>query len=649
MPNRFERYATQPEGGGNRFARYADAPPREPISRTNAVWRGAQDAFSFGFADEFAGLIGGNEERDRVRREQELARAYHPMSYMGGQLGGALAGGGGLGIAGRAGLRLIPGAAQAAGRFAQGIGPLGRIGLGAGAGAAGGALYGAGDSPDGMRGQGAAGGALWGAAFGAGGQALGEVGGRLAGALQRSMSPEARAANMIAGMQQRFGQTGDDLAAGLRDAPEGAMVMDVLPGGTQIAAGAGARPSAGREEMRKALDQRNAGASQQAVDDIWSSLGGGARQSGSATIDDMARQQRAQAAPLYEAALTRPMDMARAQALLQPIIDRNPRLFQLAQERAQAIALSETGRRFRPDDPRYWHYLKQGADEAFESLRNPVSGQGGLGPAERRAYARAMHAYRLQLGRILGPEYRQADAIWGGLARQQNAIRTGFDAVDSRADDMAIGETLQAMRRMSAGELDAMRLGALAKMTDMLENANTMTGRADPVRALIRSAGQRRVLETLFGGQKQFADVMRRLEQRQQLFRNSVESGIGVNSHTADRLLAYQSQLGRTNPTQGGLKDMALRVLTGDAADQYDEAVSNVVLNTLRVPARQALGEINAAGGVQQWAQGRGLLSRALRERQRLAQQRPRALASALTTGIYAPVIGGSGTDYIGY
>lgn len=623
----------------------------EPISRGRAAYLGAIDAASFGWADELAPILAGREIGGRIqedmRREQELARAYHPNSFLGGQFGGAFLGGGGTGLVGRGALRLT-GLARGAEQLASRIGPLGRIVAGAGAGAAGGALYGAGDSADGMRLQGAQSGATWGAGFGALGQGLGEIGGRVAGAVGRSLSPEARAANMIGGMQQRFGQGADELAAGLREAPEGAMVMDVLPGGTQLASGAAARPSAEREALRQALDQRNVASSQSAIDDIWASLGGSSRRSGASTLDEMSAQQRAQAAPLYERALSRPMDGDRAEALLGPIVRRNPRLFQLAEERANAIALSETGRTFSRTDPRYWHYLSQGADEAFESLRNPASGQGGLGPAERRAYARAMSLYRAQLGRLLGSDYRQANQLWGGYARQQNALRLGFEAVDSQANDLALGETVQSMRRMSQGELEAMRIGALSKMTDMLENSNNMTGRADPVRSLIRSAGQRRVLETLFGGEANFASVIRRLEQRQQLFRNSVEAGVGVNSHTADRLLAYQSQVARTNPTAGGMKDAALRMLLGDAADQYDEAVSNQILGTLRMPARQAADEIAAAGGTANWARGRGLLSRAARERERLRRQRPSALSNALTGGLYAPVIGGSATDYAG-
>lgn len=641
---------TNPFGQHLREERRRDS-GNNPFGRSNtrtSAWDafglGVGDAVTFGFSDELAGL-GGEQNRRDMERRLELARADQSGAFLGGQLVGALGGGGGLGMAGRAGLRAA-GLAPAAARLASRVGPLGRIGASAVTGAAGGALYGAGDSADGMRMQGAGQGALMGAAFGAGGQALGEVGGRVLGAVGRSLSPEARAANMIGGMQQRFGQTAQDLEQSLANAPRGAMVLDVIPGGTQIAAGAAARPGVEREAMRAALDARNVSAAQESIDDIWQTLGGGARRSGAATLADLSQAQKTQAGPLYQQALSRPIDMGRANQLLQPIVDRNPRLFDLARDRAQAIALSETGRRFRPDDPRYWHYLKQGADEAYQTLRNPASGQGGLGPAEARAYARALHGFRLQLGRLLGPEYRQADAIWGGMARQQNALQTGFEAVTGRADDLALGEVSQAMRRMTPGELEAMRVGALSKMSDMIENANTMTGRANPVRALIRNEGQRRVLSTLFGGEANFNALIRRLEQRQEMFQNSVEVGIGVNSHTADRLLAHASQVSRTNPTQGGIKDALVKLLTGDAADQYDEAVSNQILQTLRTPANQALSEIRQVGGVEQWSRGRGLLSRAARERQRLAQQRAQALGGAITGGLYAPVVGGSAVGY---
>lgn len=647
MTNRFERYAREDGRPANRFERYAQ-PESQRMGWGEAALSGAADAITFGWGDELMGVIGGEEARDRSRAHQERARADQSGAFLAGQIGGSFVGGGGIGAGARLAGRAIPALGRAAASAAGRMGPMSRIAAGAGMGAAGGALYGAGDAVDGMRGEGAMTGAMWGAPFGAGGQGVAEVGGRLFGAAGRALSPEARAAHMVGGMQQRFGQTPQNLAQELQNAPAGAMVMDVIPGGPGIVSGAGARPSAEREAMRQALDARNNAATQSAIDDIWSGLGGGGRKSASANIEEMSRQQRTQAAPLYEAALSKPLNAARAQELLGPIVERNPRLFQLAEQRAQAIALSETGQAFTPANPRYWHYLKQGADEAFEALRNPMAGQGGLGPAERRAYARALHGFRFQLGRVLGPEYQQADAIWGGLARQQNAVRLGIDAIDTKADDMALGEVMQAMRRMSPGELAAMRVGALTKMTDMLENAATGTGRADPVRTLIRSQGQRRALQTLFGGERAFDGVMRRLDQHRQLFRNSVETGIGVNSHTADRLLAYQSQVARTNPTGGGIKDMIVRTLTGDAADQYDEAVSNQILQMMRTPARDAAQEITSAGGVERWARGRGLLSRAAKEQQRLATDRQRRALEAITTGLYAPAVGDGAMGYGG-
>lgn len=448
---------------------------------------------------------------------------------------------------------------------------------------------------------------------------------------------------MIGGVQQRFGQTPQDLAQDLANAPPGAMVMDVIPGGTQIVSGAAARPGTEREAMRKALDKRNISAVQESIDDIWQSLGGGARRSGYDTVQDLAEQQRLQSKPLYDAAMNRPIDPSRAQNMLGEIVRRNPALFD--DTRAQAQMLSEYGTVFNRNDPRYWHSLQMSADNAFERLRNTP---GGMAAQEKRSAARALDAYRIQLRRLLGPEFGRAQDIWSGSARQQAAVRRGFDAVDTKANDFDLGEMRSAMRRMTRGELEHMRIGALTKMSDMLENANTMTGRGDPVRTLIRSEGQRRVLANLFGGEAQFSAVVRRLDERQQLFRNSVESGIGVNSHTADRLIAYGSQQARTNPTQGGIRQALVNLITGDAADQYDEAVSNQILRTMRTPARQAAQEITQAGGVQKWSQQRGLLSASARQAQRMAEARKRHAMDALLTGAYAPTIGGGAMEYGG-
>jgi hypothetical protein len=88
-------------------------------------------------------------------------------------------------------------------------------------------------------------------------------------------------------------------------------------------------------------------------------------------------------------------------------------------------------------------------------------------------------------------------------------------------------------------------------------------------------------------------------------------------------------------------------MLTRDITDRFDENVSNSILETAGINANQAAREIDAVGGFRNWSGGRGLLSRALMERQRMLRQRPDALANAIGTGLYMPV-GGAGAGSYG-
>jgi hypothetical protein len=377
---------------------------------------------------------------------------------------------------------------------------------------------------------------------------------------------------------------------------------------------------------------------QETVQDLWQSLTGGERGSAAASIRQLAATRSAQARPLYRAAEARRIDAQAAENRLGGIVRRNPFLFRQAEQDFQEILVSEGIDAADRGSVRYWHAMQQGADRAFERLR---STPGGLSSAQRRTYGRALETYRLQLRRLAAPEFGQAQDIWSNSVRQGAAVRRGYEAATPQANDLDLGDLEDEMRRMTRGELEHMRLGAVTRLSDMIENAQGTAGRSNPVRAVLRSEGQRRVLQRLFGGSENLEMVVRRIEQRQQLFDNSVQSGIGVNSHTANRLAARESQVAQTNPLRGG---GLWERLTSSAADQWDENVSNQLLRELRTPANEALGQIRAAGGVEQWSRGRGLLSAAQRQALERESFRRRALASAFTSNMFL----GSGGAQLG-
>lgn len=71
----------------------------ERMGELPAAWRGFQDGLTFNLDDEFAGLVGGDAERDRVRAEQERARNERPGWYTAGSVGSAFVPFGGIGVA----------------------------------------------------------------------------------------------------------------------------------------------------------------------------------------------------------------------------------------------------------------------------------------------------------------------------------------------------------------------------------------------------------------------------------------------------------------------------------------------------------------------------------------------------------------------
>lgn len=634
-------------GGDNPFgqATYYDRGPNE----FESLLSGAADAATFGWGDEIEGFFLGDAAKEAARRRQELARANHGGYYLGGQVLGTI--GSSFGVGGLA--RGALGATRLA-ALASRVGPLGRIGAGALAGGAGGFAYGAGDAQGDQRFVNGMNYVVPGMVGGGAFQALGEVASPVLRNLRLAMSPEARSGRMLAEGLERFGpanQTPHGLEASvldtLKNAPANATVGDVVPGMTQMIKGAGVRPSRMREELRALYDADNNQMGARAADDAWQSLNGTKRLDAADAMKALRNVQEKQARPLYSEAYQQRINPEQARAATAEIMRRHPAIFQPAQRHAKALMLAELGQEVAdPADPRYWHYLLQGAERELGARLSAgrMGNVTGFHGAETAVYTRAVQAFNTQVRRLLGPKFRQAQDLYSGAARSQEAVLKGYDAVKPNLNSIELGDLMAWMRRARPGEIEHMRIGALNKMGDMLENADAGTGRADVIRAITRNAGQRRVLERIFGGGERFNALMKRLDTQRDIFRARVDAGIGVNSHTADRLAAYETQRALTNP--GSIKEWIANTLLRESGDKFDEAVSNQVLETAAINANQAASEIGQVGGFQNWAGGRGLISRALKERKRMLRHRPDALVNAITSGLYYPVVGGGLAGY---
>lgn len=667
------RWKSEQSSSGGRWRSYEE--PRDDFSTgVESFFSGAGDAISFGFGDELLGFARGGldeEARNRYteesRQQQDMARSANPWAYGAGQVGGSLVGGGGIGLGARAGL----GALRLA-NLGKNVGLLGRVGIAGVGGAVGGGVYGAGAETGENRVSGALEGAMWGAPLGVANQGAGELLGHVGRAAMRSVNPDVRAANMIGKMQERFGQEPAQLATALNKAPKGAMVMDVVEGGPQIVMGAGGRISAEKKALRDSLDARNRGMVDDAITDLWKTFGKGRGKDWDAykNIVDLGEAKAKQAAPLYakveQTTIPKPDPAAlkfvelhsRPGARYSPAMQRTVAALTNSPDTAspQAMrALMGTGL--------FWKRLMEETNDEWFKLKGaqrmtPLGAPGGTEWMEL-SQQRDELAKILRQKNMLGDDFAKAQDIWSGGSRAQEATRLGYNSVKAEGD-LNVGEVMRDLKRMTPGEREQAQFAAVAALADDLQKTPDLAGRADALRRIIGSESKRITLNHLFEGRtltksrsqngrktrisakSDIARLMTRLEDQHRLFQNSVDSGIGVNSHTGDKLLAYKSQIEQTNPSGGSIKDQLWKLVTGHAADQYDEAVSNRVLALMGRPVKEVKADIKRAGGLENWMKQANLLAKAQKEQQALATFRPRALIDAAAIGgLYGPI----GTD----
>lgn len=629
MTGPWDRYRTSSQQSRQRapWERYGGNTSQ--MTGLQAFGSGAADTITFGFGDELLGYGAGaldavqggdfGSTADRVtgesRRRRALAESQHGGAFLAGQVGGALIGGGGLGLAGRAALRALPAAA----RVAQGTNWLGRMGAAGAAGGAGGALYGAGSGDAGNRGEMAA---MYGALGAAGGAAFSGIGSLVGPHIAnawRGMSPNRGAAEMMGQALAREGLTDQQFAARLGEHAaqgRGGMVLDALgESGSHMAMGAAVRPSAGRRVLQDAMNARQEAVGPRAQNEIWEELVGGAPEDVARFITRMESVKRTEAAPLYAKAWQEigRLNPGQMQATVGETMRRHPEIFEPALQRAQRMSLAETGREIAdPSDPRYWHYLLQGAErELGARLRAASMGDlRGFAGSEAAIYSRAVRQFNDQIRRQFGPTFRRAQDTYSGAASAQDAAELGYVSLGGNLNTMQLGAVQQRLRRMSQTDQQAFRAAAANRLQDMVANA-TREGqnRADILRNLIGTEGKRRMLEGIFG-QRGLSALLQRFDYDRTLLQNSINTGIRTNSITAPAQAAAASQQAMTGApaSVGGVFNRLLGPQLQRAAERQSEAVSDRVLSLMAMPADEAAARLARPAG-------RGLLSRARQQR----------------------------------
>lgn len=638
-----------PPSQGQPTGRWHITPPRDDGDRVGAFLSGAADSISFGFGDELQGVFGGEEATRQARMRQARLRASNPVSFGAGQIGGAVAAGG----VGSLGLRAAMGGARAL----QGVNWAGRAGMAALGGGAGLSAYSAGSTSGDDRARAAAEnfvpGALMGGGFSVAGSALGPVASRI----WNGRSATSSASDLLArGMQREGGQAEIELRlaehAGMN---RGGALLDAMDeSGGQLAMGAANRPSEGRVAMRRMLESRNREMGPRAQREIAQQFGGGD------VGDDIIRleaRREADAQPLYARAYAQTISPQRVSALRRMValdanLADNDRILTRAAEAARSAHIQRAGNAQVTQaeldaSPRYWHDMLEAAQDTL-GVQLQAARMGAMGGLSGSSAARATERvgrFNRNVRAALGEDFRQAQNIYAGASRSIRARELGYEIVGQKFDSLGIGQAMREVRRMSQGELEQLRGAAAAKLRDMIANADPGTGRADVLRVITKSEGQRRLLDRIFG-QGQLDTLMRQFEYDRNLFQSGVNTGIRTNSHTAP-ILSAEASIRESSLTpatmQGGIVERVFGPELRRAAEARNEAVSAELLDMLSMPAGDALAALRSSGPI--GTRG-GLLSRATALANRRANFRQNAALDSLVSSPFVGIGGDSAVDY---
>lgn len=681
------REKQKPETVWRREREVPKAPSSNGISEWESALSGAADGFTLGWGDEIlgglaaagdtiglSGLWGGmtgDQVGEWSRIQQQDAMRANPLLYGVGQAAGAAGGAlatGGIG-------RLALGGAGAAATGLANIGAkagLGtRIAAATGTGAVGGAAYGAGSADwddkinKGIEGAG------WGAVTGGlmQGGIVEPLGATWRNVIKPSFDANYKGARTMAQMFDRHG--GGDVAKKLNDklatAPDNAFVMDVVPGGTQITSAAGVRPSAAKDTLRDALDERNNKMGDDATEELWTNtVGKNQRVDAGMRIHALNAAQKQIDYSDIDAMQITPTLMAKdfvAHHLRQP----NAAFKGAIEDAMEAVRIDDpnvVGLRIVGDQidlgdmihyPKFWRSLWTNVREDVRKAEQSAMFT-GMGGSQLRTLQADARNLRKNVGDILGDKWEAKQAAYKVLADEEDALRMGYDAV-AKAGDIKLGDALtEIAAARNKFRTDAakekfdlwIKKGAMAHVEDMINRADTGSGRADVLRSIMGNKSKITTLNQLLGRatkggavdqRTNFAKTLKRLDAQRELFDNSVKTGIGVNSHTADRL-AGQASL-EAVASGGGIRGMLVKALAGDSQDEFNENVSNRVLNFMSRPASELRQEIATSGGVKKWLASLGkndLIAIALAAQKPAFRQK--ALGQAINSGLFSMVGG---------
>lgn len=543
---------------------------QEPGTNILAGLANAAQGAGFNLADETAGLLAGygalrqklnpfnpdkvdvgqaySDARDKVRGMVEQYRTENPTASIFGQVGGAMAQGGGIG-------RL----------FGMGGGVLMNMLRGAGAGGAEGLLRGAGqaetlaDIPAEMASEGAMG-ALGGAAGSAVTQGLGAaaraVAPRIPGAL-------GAAGNVLPGLNASLQANDDaikDIArrrvaeALLRDqrTPEQAAArMRTLGPEARIADAAGVNtrnlldtqatlPGQTANRVETAIRDRQAGRGARLIGAASTSLDVGGKRLAS-TLDELDAQRRAASGPLYDVVnkTVVPLDDE-----LRALLERAKPAYGLAKQIAQARGETFDIPNGAEAPLKTLDQIKRGLYALEEKNLNPETGAvNSLGKAYQELRRTMVDKLDdLTTDATTGQSvYKAARNAYAGPTELRGAARDGFKAMNQDATRFQ-----EAIRDLSESEREAFRVGAMESLRNKF---GTMSGQTNILKMWREPATQEK-LRALFPDVRSYRDFAVAVSAEERL--RQLEQ-VGRGSQTARRLAAMEDQGSRVASDLAGI------------------------------------------------------------------------------------------------
>jgi hypothetical protein len=433
----------------------------------------AGQGLTFDFGDEIAGLIGGDDAKQRYREDVNFTRDQHPVGAFGAEVAGGLP----------------MGAAGALKSLGVGVGKAALKRFLA-SGMAQGALAGAGAADEGSR----AGGAALGGTVGA------MIGGAVRGAmaLPSLANPQARAQRALG---RALSRSDTNVPEAIQRAVPDETLMDV--GGTSVqrlARAAEATPSRGADQIRDKLVTRNDGMGA-LIRDQLQERAGLRFENMAQTTQDLVQQRATNAEAAYARAYQHSVPTAQfADDLSLP-------QFRNAYDRGRRIAAVEgvelpplpdfAALRAQGVDParlplgelpvQAIDYMKRGVDDLIET--------GADGNRMGRTEARAL---RQRLSGMLSrvdeqvPDYQAARSQFAGSSSALNMLEEGQQAVTTRRDPREL--TIE-LARMNDSEREFFRRGMMDEMRRKMASAGDG---ADPVRVLMGNQEMRDMVRAVF-------------------------------------------------------------------------------------------------------------------------------------------------------